>query len=98
CVALPAALNAQTDSVLRAAVTRDTTLARTSLGPPVRKISTASAISSEQLGNIAGVRELSGGRLLLNDGSRRRLLLMDSTLKTISVVLDSLTEVANAYG
>jgi hypothetical protein len=98
CVALPAALNAQTDTVRRAAVTRDTTLAGTSVGPPVRKISTASAISTEQLGNIAGVRELSGGRLLLNDGSRRRLLLMDSTLKTVSVVLDSLTEVANAYG
>jgi hypothetical protein len=68
------------------------------VGPAIRKISTASAVSTEQLGNVASVRELSGGRVLVNDGTRRRLLLMDSSLKTIGVVLDSLTEVANAYG
>jgi hypothetical protein len=44
------------------------------------------------------VRELPNGRLLLNDGARRRLVLMDTTLKTIEVVLDSLTEVENSYG
>lgn len=75
-----------------------TLCAQTVVGPPVRRISTASALSTEQLGNIVNVRELPGGRLLLNDGSRRRLLLMDSSLKTVAVVLDSLTEVANAYG
>jgi hypothetical protein len=67
-------------------------------GPPVRRIATASAVSTEQLGTITGVRELPGGRLLLNDGARRRLLLMDTTLKTLEVVLDSLTEVENSYG
>ena len=67
-------------------------------GPPVRHISTASAVSTEQLGSITSVRELPGGRLLLNDGARRRLVLMDTTLKTIDVVLDSLTEVENSYG
>lgn len=68
------------------------------VGPPIRRIESASALSTEQLGNIATVRELSGGRVLLNDATRRRLLLLDSTLKVISVVLDSLTEVENAYG
>jgi len=67
-------------------------------GPPVRRISTASAVSTEQLGSITNVRELPNGRLLLNDGARRRLLLMDTTLKTLEVVLDSLTEVENSYG
>ena len=67
-------------------------------GPAVRRISTASAVSTEQLGNIVNVRELSGGRVLVNDGARRRLLMMDSTLKVREVVLDSMTEVANAYG
>jgi len=95
-VALVAGQGAQSDSVQKLATPRDTT-PRT-IGPAVRRISTASAVSTEQIGNITSVRELSGGRLLLNDGSRRRLLMMDSTLKTISVVLDSLTEVANAYG
>lgn len=86
-LALPIVAQAQSDTAKRAVI-----------GPPVRKISTASAVSTEQLGNIASVRELPGGRVLVNDGTRRRLLLMDSTLKTIGVVLDSLTEVANAYG
>ena len=67
-------------------------------GPPVRRISTASAVSTEQLGTITSVRELPNGRVLVNDGARRRLLLMDTTLKTLAVVLDSLTEVENSYG
>ena len=68
------------------------------VGPPVRRIATASAVSTEPIGSIAGVRELPNGRVLLNDGARRRLVLMDTSLKTIEVVLDSLTEVENSYG
>ena len=67
-------------------------------GPPIRKIATASALSTEPLGNIAGVRELPDGRVLVNDAQRRRLLLMDTAMKVVDVVLDSLTEVANSYG
>jgi hypothetical protein len=67
-------------------------------GPPIRRIESAQSISTEPLGAINGVRALSNGRVLVNDGTRRRLLLMDSTLTNVVVVLDSLTEVANAYG
>ncbi|MCC6245022.1 MAG: hypothetical protein IT353_19420 [Gemmatimonadaceae bacterium] len=67
-------------------------------GPAVRRIESAQAISTEPLGAITNVRHLSDGRVLLNDGTRRRLLMLDSTLKLVSVVLDSLTEVHNAYG
>jgi hypothetical protein len=67
-------------------------------GPPVRRIATASAVSTEQLGSIQTVRELPDGRVLLNDGNRRRLLLMDTTLKVVKVVLDSLSEMSNTYG
>jgi hypothetical protein len=67
-------------------------------GPPIRRIATAAALSTTPLGGVNGVRELSGGRVLVNDGLRRRLIMMDSTLKVISVVLDSLTEVSNSYG
>jgi hypothetical protein len=74
------------------------TTAAAQTGPPVRKISTASALSTEQLGSIVNVRELPDGRVLVNDGTRRRLLLMDTTLHVVDVVLDSLTEVSNAYG
>jgi hypothetical protein len=67
-------------------------------GPAVRRIESASAVSIDTIGAISQVRALSGGRLLLNDGTRRRLLLLDSTLKIVRVVLDSLTDVENAYG
>jgi hypothetical protein len=67
-------------------------------GPAVRRIETASAVSTEPLTTITTVRQLSNGNLFLNDGQRRRLLLMDSTLKVLKVVLDSMTDVHNAYG
>lgn len=67
-------------------------------GPPVRRIATAQALSTEELGAVNSVLELADGRVLVNDGTRRRLLLMDTTLKTVQVVLDSLAEVANTYG
>ena len=66
--------------------------------PPIRKIATASALSTEDLGAINSVVELRDGRVLVNDGTRRRLLLMDTTLTKVEVVLDSLAEVANTYG
>src|SRR4029450_4063830 len=67
-------------------------------GPVVRRISTASAVSTQHLGSITSVRELPHGRLLLNDGARRRLVLMDTTLKTLGVVLDSIAEIEKNYG
>ena len=71
---------------------------RTLPGPPVRKIATASAVSQESFGTINSVLELRDGRVLVNDGVRRRLLLMDTTLTKVDVVLDSLAEIANTYG
>ena len=50
------------------------------------------------LGGINNVVELRDGRVLVNDGIRRRLLAMDTTLTKVEVVLDSLAEVANTYG
>jgi hypothetical protein len=84
----PMAALAQTDSAA----------AKPQIGPPIRRIATASALSTEQIGSIIGVVELRDGRVLVNDGTRRRLLLMDTTLNTVGVVLDSLAEVANTYG
>jgi hypothetical protein len=68
------------------------------IGPPVRKIATASAVSAENLGGIVSVVELPDGRVLVNDGTRRRLLVMDTTLTKVEVLLDSLSEIANMYG
>lgn len=66
--------------------------------PPIRRIESATSVSTEQIGAITGVRELPDGRVLLNDGARRRLVLLDTTLAVTAVVLDSLTEVENSYG
>jgi hypothetical protein len=77
---------------------QDTPRAAATAGPPVRRIATATAVSTEELGAINSVLELRDGRVLVNDGTRRRLLLMDTTLKTVEVVLDSLSEIANTYG
>ncbi len=68
------------------------------VGPPIRRIATASAISKEPINSISGVLQLSDGRVLLNDASRRRLLLLDTTLALQAVVLDSIAESENTYG
>ena len=68
------------------------------VGPAIRRIATASALSTDELGAINSVIELPDGRVLVNDGARRRLLLMDTALKTVDVVLDSLSEQSNTYG
>jgi hypothetical protein len=90
----PGVAASQADSAHKA----DTTRKAGVIGPPVRRISTASALSTADLGGINNVVELKDGRVLVNDGTRRRLLLMDTTLNVVEVVLDSLAEVANTYG
>jgi hypothetical protein len=68
------------------------------VGPPVRRIATASALSKEKIGAVTSVRELPDGRVLLNDGTSRRLLLLDTLLQVERVVLDSMSEKENTYG
>ncbi len=66
--------------------------------PPITPVSAVRASSTDSLGSITNIRALPGGRLLVNDASNRRVLLLDSTLKTLSVVADSTSSTANAYG
>ena len=68
------------------------------VGPPIRQITTAAALSKERIGSIASVRELADGRVLVNDGASRRLLLLDTMLVLDRVVLDSLSDRENTYG
>ena len=65
---------------------------------PVRPLPAPTATSTDSLGSIAAVRQLSNGNVLVNDQVRRRVVLMDSTLKVIGVVADSTSSTANAYG
>jgi len=65
--------------------------------PPVRRLGPTVAASTELFGNIATARQLAGGRVLLNDVAKRRILLVDSTLATATVLVDSASG-ANSYG
>ncbi|MDQ2664549.1 MAG: hypothetical protein M3Z05_00905 [Gemmatimonadota bacterium] len=97
-VALPSRVQAQTPAPAAPAARPQPAVPTLSVGPVIRRISTASAVSTEQLGSITSVLQLADGRVLLNDGTRRRLLMLDTNLKVLRVVLDSLSETRNYYG
>jgi hypothetical protein len=65
--------------------------------PPLRQLGAAVA-TSEPMGAISAVRQLPGGKLLVNDPVKRRVVLLDSTMKTIGVVADTTSATQNAYG
>jgi hypothetical protein len=67
-------------------------------GPPIRVLGPALASTTEPLTNPTQIRALPGGRVLVNDGTRRRLLMFDSTMKLIRIVADSNMNAENAYG
>jgi hypothetical protein len=66
--------------------------------PPLRQIGPVLAVSAESLGIVSAVRPLSNGQILVNDVVKRRVLLLDSTLAHATVVADSTSSTANAYG
>jgi hypothetical protein len=68
-----------------------TTIAVRKLGPVVR----TSAIT---FGGVQHVRRLSDGRLLVNDPSRRQVLMLDSALANPIIVIDSAGGRDNSYG
>ncbi len=65
--------------------------------PAARPLGAAIA-TSEPMGAISAVRQLPGGRLLVNDPARRRVVMLDSMMKTIAVVADTTPATQNAYG
>ncbi len=66
--------------------------------PPVRQLGAVTAKSAESFTNVAGVRALSNGSVLVNDVSGRRVVQFDPTLGSFKVVADSTSATANAYG
>lgn len=66
--------------------------------PVLRPLGPVLASSADSLGVISNVRALPGGRLLINDAASRRVILVDSTFRLLSVVADSTPSTANAYG
>jgi hypothetical protein len=75
--------------------------AATQQRPAVRPLGPVVATASEPIGGGFGapsVRALTNGNVLVNDVAGRRVLLFDSTLTTFTVVADSTSATANAYG
>ena len=65
---------------------------------PVRELSAPTAKSTETFGAILGVREIAGGKLLVNDARRRQLSALDARLDNKTIVLDSAAGVRQGYG
>ena len=65
---------------------------------PIRQIGPVIAKTAEPLGTFAGLHEFQDGRLLVNDGSGRRLLMFIPSLATFEVVADTNHSVAINYG
>jgi hypothetical protein len=66
--------------------------------PPVRPLGPILARAEEPLGAVSTAVPLPGGKVLINDILRRRIVMFDSTLSSATVVADSTDATANAYG
>ena len=67
--------------------------------PPVRPLGPVIRISApDLLGSVSSVRPLSGGRLIVNDVTRRRVILLDSTLTKFTIVADSTSASGGMFG
>ena len=65
---------------------------------PVRELSAAEATSTKSFGNLFNVRALPNGRLLVNDGVRRELVVLDQCLSGARIVVDSVADGKQGYG
>ena len=84
--------------VLELGVAASTRAVAQSSLPPIRQLGPVTAVAKDSLGAVSGIRALPGGRLLVNDIIARRVLLFDSTLSLATVVADTTSATANAYG
>ncbi len=66
--------------------------------PPVRQLGPVTAVAKEPLGAVSTVRHLPDGRVLVNDILGRRIVMFDSTLSTVTVIADTTSATAGAYG
>ena len=65
---------------------------------PIRTVTPTTVASRDTFGIILTARQLPGGRVLVNDAKRKRLLLLDSIMRTVRVILDTVPGQDNYYG
>ena len=66
--------------------------------PPIRPLGPVTAVAKEPLGAVSSVRHLPDGRVLVNDIVARRVVMFDSSLSTVTLVADTTSATASAYG
>lgn len=66
--------------------------------PSIRSIGPTLAESKEAFGVVTAIRSLSDGRVIVNDATKHRLVVLDSNLNLISVLADSATGSRRPYG
>jgi hypothetical protein len=66
--------------------------------PPIRQLGPVTAVAKEALGAVSTVRQLADGRVIVNDIVGRRVIMFDPTLSTATVIADTTSATANAYG
>ena len=66
--------------------------------PAIRPLGTVMATAKETFTIVTNLRPLADGRVLVNDPAGRRVLLYDAGLQNFTVVADSTSATANAYG
>ncbi len=70
----------------------------TSAKIPVRQLTNTARSDSTILMGIASVRPLANGGVLVNDATRRQLVVFDSTLTRHTIIADTSTNSPNSYG
>ncbi|HEV8410362.1 MAG TPA: hypothetical protein VGQ30_07625 [Gemmatimonadaceae bacterium] len=83
---------------IAAAVTAIASVAGAQTPPPVRNIGPVLASSTEPFAAVSQVRALPGGRVIMHDLTGRRVVLLDSTFKSVTVIADTTPATGNAYG
>ncbi|HEY2824223.1 MAG TPA: hypothetical protein VGI83_01630 [Gemmatimonadales bacterium] len=66
--------------------------------PPIRALGPITAVTKDSIAAVSTAVATAGGKILLNDITAHRVLMFDSTLRTMTVVADSTGATANAYG
>lgn len=102
CAAISATATAQTGATSAVPLgpggaTDSAALARASR-VPVRQLGRVVASDTTTLMSVAAVRHLPGGGVIVNDATKRQLVVYDSTLAKGTVIADTSTNSPNSYG
>ncbi|MEP6781573.1 MAG: hypothetical protein ABJC26_16865 [Gemmatimonadaceae bacterium] len=65
---------------------------------PIRELATVDAKTPQHFGSIFNVRQLNGGKVLVNDGLHRQLVVLDQDLANPKVLIDSVSVGGQSYG